>query len=157
MKIVQVAICLLIRDGKVLLAQKCGGKGHGHWSGYGGKFELSESPKQAVIREVWEESGLVVRKQDLKKCAVIKILKAHKHKEFELHVYTTSRWSGILRETKEMRRPKWFIQNQLPLRRMWPTDKIWIPWVLAGKQFRASFNSGAVAQVTEFKEGVAWN
>ena len=30
----------------------------GIWNGVGGKIELHESPEQAAIREVWEETGI---------------------------------------------------------------------------------------------------
>lgn len=48
----------LIRDGdRLLLVQS---RDDGAWSTPGGAIELDETPATAVVREVWEETGLVV-------------------------------------------------------------------------------------------------
>lgn len=49
-----------IRDGERLLLQRRGDDDSG-WGFLGGAIELGESAEEAVIREVHEESGLVVR------------------------------------------------------------------------------------------------
>ena len=33
---------------------------HDKWIGVGGKFEEGESPEECLLREVWEETGLIV-------------------------------------------------------------------------------------------------
>ncbi len=55
----------LVRDeeGKVLLAQRVDNsipEATGKWEFVGGKINFGESPEVAVVREVWEESGLKV-------------------------------------------------------------------------------------------------
>lgn len=49
----------IVRDsaGRVLLVQQ---RDDGVWSTPGGSIELDETPADAVVREVWEETGLVV-------------------------------------------------------------------------------------------------
>jgi 8-oxo-dGTP diphosphatase len=50
----------IIRDEsgeRVLLVQDCDG---GRWSTPGGALEIEDTPANAVIREVWEETGLTV-------------------------------------------------------------------------------------------------
>ena len=44
-------------DGRILLVQQ---RDDGKWSTPGGAIEMDETPANAVVREVWEENGLVV-------------------------------------------------------------------------------------------------
>lgn len=50
---------VVIRDGKILLGRRCAAQGVGTWSIPGGRMELGESPAQAAMRELREESGLL--------------------------------------------------------------------------------------------------
>src|SRR5689334_13278702 len=56
---------LLIRDGRVLLVQRGEEPGRGRWTLPGGYVEEDETPDVAVIREVFEETGLRVRVTNL--------------------------------------------------------------------------------------------
>ncbi|WP_437309554.1 nucleotide triphosphate diphosphatase NUDT15 [Sorangium sp. So ce388] len=53
---------MLVREGRVLLARRRGSHGDGSYSWCGGHLELGESFEDCAIREVREESGLVVKK-----------------------------------------------------------------------------------------------
>ena len=52
----QAKLCLLIKDGKILLAMKKRGFGVGKWNGCGGKLKDNERLEDAAIRELQEES-----------------------------------------------------------------------------------------------------
>lgn len=54
------SIAGVVRDGRnrVLLVQQ---RETGEWSTPGGAIELEDTPADAVVREVWEETGLLVR------------------------------------------------------------------------------------------------
>lgn len=51
---------IIISDGRILLEKRRSEPGRGKWSVPGGLVELGESPENAVIREVKEETGLEV-------------------------------------------------------------------------------------------------
>jgi len=51
---------VVISEGKILLAKRKNEPGKGKWSIPGGVVDLGESPEQAVIREVKEETSLEV-------------------------------------------------------------------------------------------------
>lgn len=56
------AYAILIDQGKILLCRLCNpDKWHGYWTLPGGALEFGESPEQAMIREVEEETGFIVR------------------------------------------------------------------------------------------------
>ncbi|MGB8780385.1 MAG: NUDIX hydrolase [Candidatus Bathyarchaeia archaeon] len=51
---------IIIQNGKILLEKRKNDPGRGKWSIPGGLVELGESLEETVIREVQEETGLVV-------------------------------------------------------------------------------------------------
>jgi len=55
-----VAVGGLVRDsgGKVLIAKS---KRHGYWEFLGGQVENGENLEEALLREIWEESGITAR------------------------------------------------------------------------------------------------
>lgn len=59
----QVGVGVMIeRDGKILLGRRRNSHGDGSWSWCGGHLEYGESFEHCAIREVAEESGLVVQR-----------------------------------------------------------------------------------------------
>ncbi len=53
-------MCLVVKDGKVLLLNRPEKRGFPGYVGAGGKVEFPESMSEAAIREVYEETGLRV-------------------------------------------------------------------------------------------------
>jgi ADP-ribose pyrophosphatase len=56
---------LILQDHNILLVKRVNEPGKGKWSIPGGTVELGESLKDAVVREVYEETGLVVEVLEL--------------------------------------------------------------------------------------------
>lgn len=50
---------LVIKDHKILLAQRFNSHGHGTWSPPGGHLEFGETVEQCALRELQEETGLI--------------------------------------------------------------------------------------------------
>lgn len=63
MSVVPVGVSVIIRDadGRVLLGLRKGKHGAGTWCCPGGALEYGESPEACACREVFEETGLVVK------------------------------------------------------------------------------------------------
>jgi 8-oxo-dGTP diphosphatase len=55
------SLALILRDGRMLLIKRGVEPHKGHWCPPGGVIEEGESPEEATIREVREETGLDVR------------------------------------------------------------------------------------------------
>ncbi|MCQ2009413.1 8-oxo-dGTP diphosphatase [Sporolactobacillus sp. STSJ-5] len=51
-------LAFLKYEDKVLMINRQKSPWQGAWNGVGGKLEQGESPKDCVIREVWEETGI---------------------------------------------------------------------------------------------------
>ena len=61
-----VAVALMNVEGKILIARRPEGKAMaGLWEFPGGKVEAGETPEAALIRELREELGIIVRQEDL--------------------------------------------------------------------------------------------
>lgn len=56
---------LIEQNDKILLIRRLKAPEAGHWSFVGGKVEFGETTRAALIREVWEEVGVVVQLGDL--------------------------------------------------------------------------------------------
>ena len=49
---------VVVRAGAVLVGLRAGAHGAGTWAFPGGKLDPGEHPRAAVVRELWEETGL---------------------------------------------------------------------------------------------------
>lgn len=135
---IQTTLCLLVREGEILLAMKKRGFGAGKWNGVGGKPNKEDKNiLETAIRETEEEIG--VKTNNLEKVAVLTFYFPNK-KEWnqDVHVYLAKDWDGEPVESEEML-PKWFKVNDLPFNDMWDDDKIWLPKILEGKKLKAKF------------------
>jgi mutator protein MutT len=135
----QETLCLLVKDGQVLLGMKKRGFGAGKWNGFGGKLKEGEEVKDAVLREVKEEIGVDVALSDLKEAGTLEFhFQNTPDWDIFCHVFIVTRWSGEPTESEEMR-PQWYAVNKLPFDAMWVDDPHWMPLVLAGKKIKGRF------------------
>lgn len=65
MKKIHVVAALILKDDKVLIAQRKGGDFNGGWEFPGGKIEPNETGQEALVREIKEELNLDIIVQDL--------------------------------------------------------------------------------------------
>ena len=142
---VEATICLIRRDGRLLLQKKSTGLfGSGRWDAPGGKLRPGESPQDCAVREVLEETGLSVLDPRLHG-RFEEFFGADRGPAWIVHVFSASRFSGQLRPNAEGHL-RWFPEQRLPYPRMWPSDRLWLPHVLAGGEFEATFWFDAKAQ-----------
>ena len=148
MTLPQVCVCYLTRlspDGnpQVLLGRKKKGLGVGNIVGLGGKLESGETAVDAAVREIEEESGLVVEASALTQLGLLTYLFPHREEwSQESTVFVCDQWSGKPRESNELN-PVWFDVEALPVDEMWDDARHWLPGVLAGVPVRATFTFGA--------------
>ena len=102
MKLTPVTLCFPLRDAEtgteVLLGLKRTGFGIGKIVGIGGHVEPGESDAEAVVREVWEEAGIVVLPGGLAHAGVVEfIFPARPEWNMSCRLFTTRRWEGEAR------------------------------------------------------------
>ena len=139
-------LCFIRRGNSVLLGMKKVRFGKGYLNGFGGRVKEGETIRAGAIRETAEESGLIVASADLTKAAVIKCYFADKP-EFDrvLHVFIAFGFKGEPKESDEMTDLRWYPVSKIPLERMWPADRYWLPQVLVrGNKLRGRMDFGGV-------------
>lgn len=128
-------LLFVIRDGMILLIHKKTGLGAGKINGPGGRIKPRENPHRAAIREVQEElcvTPVRVRFSGELSFQFVDGYSVHGY------VFTAEDCDGEAKETVEAR-PLWTPLDEIPYDRMWADDRIWIPLMLAGKQFHGTF------------------
>jgi 8-oxo-dGTP diphosphatase len=133
----RTCLCLIRRQSaagpQVLLGLKKTGFGAGKWVGLGGHVEPGEKPVAAAVREVAEESGLLVPADSLQHMASIEFtFPARPSWDQATDVFVTSAYQGEPAESSEVA-PRWFATDSLPLEKMWDDARYWLPLVLAGE------------------------
>jgi len=143
-------LCYLINNqGEVLLQFKRRGFGVGKWNGPGGKVEPGETLEQAVVREVKEETGLVVSRPE--KMAELEFVFENRGEWDNLtHVYAAKNFSGELVAGEEGEL-KWFKISALPFKEMWDDDPHWLPEVLAGEFMKMKFYFDSEGKLLKFE------
>jgi 8-oxo-dGTP diphosphatase len=133
----RTCLCLIRRQSgngpEVLLGLKKAGFGAGKWVGLGGHIEPGEKPVMAAVREVAEESGLLVSADSMQHRASIEFrFPVRPSWDQTADVFVTSVFQGEPSESDEIA-PRWFPEDLLPLDLMWDDARYWVPRVLAGE------------------------
>ena len=95
---VNTTLCYLARGQEYLMlhrVKKDHDINHGKWIGVGGKFEFQESPEDCLLREVREETGLVLTRWQFR--GVVTFCNNEDEAEY-MHLFTADGWEGTLRD-----------------------------------------------------------
>lgn len=125
-------LVLLIGEDGLLLARKRSGFGAGRLVAPGGKVEPGETPLEAAVRELEEETGLVVEPDDLTAAGRVVFRFGADGGLMEVALFRGTRWRGEPTASDELDAPAFYPVDHLPLARMWVDNPHWLPQVLAG-------------------------
>jgi len=121
-------------ENTILLAEKKYGAAKGIWNGIGGKYDEAQDADilDTLIRETFEE--ISVRLTSHHQVGKLNYYKEQNdpnaiEKQHEIYVYKSYDWEGDVQETEEMR-PQWFDLSEIPFDKLWPVDKLWLPFIL---------------------------
>ncbi len=143
----EVCVVYLLRTDEhgirqVLLGRKKLGLGQGNFVAPGGKLEPGETPVDAAVREVAEESGVLVEPGHLQSRGSLDYHFPFRESWSQRsHVFVCEQWRGIPRESNELN-PEWFPLAAVPYAEMWDDARFWLPAVLAGGAVRRAFTFG---------------
>ena len=131
-----LTLAFLFRGDKIILAMKKRDFGNGKWNGYGGKLEKDEKPIDGIVREIKEESGLIVESDQCRELGYMDFSFTDKEEwNQRVIVYRIDDFIGEPKETDEMM-PRWFDIDKIPYDEMWAGDDEWIPNVIKNKNFK---------------------
>jgi 8-oxo-dGTP diphosphatase len=110
----------------------------GKWNGLGGKLDPGESPEECVIREVREESGLLISQPRYHGLLVFADFKAE---DWYVWVFSAHQFSGELIKQADSNEGhlEWIADGEVSALNLWPSDLIFLPWLKMEKIFSARF------------------
>lgn len=128
-------VCFIVKEDKILLIHKLRGLGKGKINGPGGKIEEGETPLEAAIRETQEEVGLTPL--NLEEMGEIFFYFTDGY-SMHGHIFLATDYKGTPTNSDEAI-PFWNPISQIPYEKMWEDDIEWLPHILTGRHFIASF------------------
>ncbi len=132
-------LCYIKKENQVLLQRKSKGLfGGDKYNAPGGKLNEGESPLEGVIREIEEETGLII--SDLKDHGIVHFYDGDESKPaWSVHVFSTETYDGELITNVREGVHEWVDNDKMPYDRMWEDDKYFVPSVLEGKSVLGHF------------------
>ena len=150
-----LTLMILKRDEKLLLGVKKRGFGMGKINCAGGKVEADETPRNAAIRETFEEVGVRVNSCEKVGQIIFRDLYFKGVPETNImHVFMSEDFEGEPEETDEIK-PEWYPVSDLPYDKMWGDDQHWMPEVLRGNKVDAYFHFNENDTFTDYRVNIA--
>ncbi|MEI6462531.1 MAG: NUDIX domain-containing protein [bacterium] len=146
--LVRAVVCFLVKDNKVILGLRKRvslGLGANLISGIGGKVGdkpefQNETDEEGLRREVKEEIGVdILEFEKMGRICFYFMTKPKWNQEVIAYIVTS--WKGTPLETESIKPMEFNIHN-LPKTQMWDDNTYWVPMLLEGKKFTASFLYG---------------
>ena len=109
----------------------------GKWNGLGGKFNPGETPEECAVREIWEESGLIVKSVTMNGFITFPLFDGKD--DWYVFIFTADEFEGTLIDSPEGKL-EWITNDKLLELNLWEGDKIFIPWLFQKKFFSSKFN-----------------
>lgn len=133
-EIKQTTLCYLEKDGKYLMLyrnKKKADANEGKWIAVGGKFEKGESPEECMKREVFEETGLEVKRY--RYAGVVTFLSDTWPTEM-MHLFVCNEFAGneITCSEGELR---WVLKEDVPKLPMWEGDRLFLKLLVDEEPF----------------------
>lgn len=121
------------RDGQYLMlhrVKKENDASHDKWIGVGGKCEPNESPDECMLREVKEETGLVITRWKYR--GIVTFISDVWPCEY-MHLFTASEWHGkeIVCDEGDL---MWIDKSQLFDLNLWEGDRIFLRLLMDDQQ-----------------------
>ncbi len=149
----RVVLCFIFRSGRgtrdVLLGLKLTGFGSGRVVAIGGKIDGSESALEAAVREVAEETGMILAPSDVRDAGRITwSFPARPGWNMAATLFTTDVTTDVTTDATtegedvepvacEEIEPRWYAVDSIPWHSMWKDAPHWIPFLLDGKRVDA--------------------
>lgn len=138
--LVNTTLCYIEKDGCYLMlhrTKKENDYNKDKWIGIGGKFENGESPEDCAIREVNEETGLIIASQNLEYCGIVTfvdISAPDAYTEF-MHVFRARKFSGVLNTNCPEGNLEWVPVSKLKELPHWQADEIFYDFLAQNHEF----------------------
>ncbi|KKM06841.1 hypothetical protein LCGC14_1740010 [marine sediment metagenome] len=117
-QIVRVGLSIIIaKNGKLLMGLRKGTEtADGLWAYPGGRMDFGEDPTTGIIREVLEETGLVVKEEDVEFLRYCNEFFPKEQRHYVSLVFFVSKFKGelVTKEKEKCEEWKWFHPDKVP-------------------------------------------
>lgn len=128
---VKAAICYIQDSGRSLMIKRRKEPFSGYIVAPGGKFEYGETPSQCIEREIYEETGLIIKDYKLK---IVTSELGPSHYNWILYIYVCTGFEGSVKESDEGELC-WVDSDKLAFEQMADIDKKMLPYVFDDKRY----------------------
>ena len=121
----ETTLCYIEKDNRYLMLYRNKLKddpNKGKWLGIGGKLEQGETPDDAAVREVYEETGLRLNSYNYR--GIVNFI-SDIYPDEAMHLYYSSDFEGIVKDCDEGEL-RWIEKDRLCSLPMWEGDKIFL-------------------------------
>jgi len=128
-------LCYLKKNGRTLMlhrVKKENDMHHGKWNGLGGKLEIGETTQECVVREVYEESGFVIKNPKMHGMILFPMFDGKN--DWHVFVFSAKSFVGRIKESNEGKLA-WIDDKKLTRLNLWEGDKIFFKWTKKNKFF----------------------
>mgnify|MGYP005754741771 FL=1 len=126
MKSPMTTLCYIEKDGKYLMLHRIK-KEHdineGKWIGVGGHFEPGESPEECLLREVKEETGLILTSWRFR--GIVTFSADGSPTEY-MCLYTADAFTGTLEEDCREGILRWVPKEEVGTLNLWEGDRVFL-------------------------------
>lgn len=133
---VQLATICYIDNGQELLLlhrnKKPNDVHEGKWISVGGKLEQGETPDECAIREIFEETGLTVKKMDFK--GMVTFPEFTPNLDWYTYVFKVTEFEGELIDCDEGTL-EWVPYDQVLTKPTWEGDYELFKWIIEDRPF----------------------
>lgn len=127
-------LCYIEKDEKYLMLlrnKKKIDENKGKWIGLGGHFEEGESPEDCLIREVYEESGLTLKRFRFR--GIVTFVSDEWGTEY-MHLFTADDFEGDVGECKEGTL-RWIPKSEILNLNLWEGDRTFLKLLFEDRDF----------------------
>lgn len=143
-------ILMMYHPPRILLGLKSFDKKFGgRWNGFGEGVENGESLEECARRETLDETGIIVN--NLEKRGEILFQFKINEQDHEVHIYNGNSYKGKPKVTDDFVGYALFHKDYLPVDKMMPADKYWLPFFVQNKFFIGKICFGEGFKVVSYE------
>ena len=127
-------LCYIENDDSYLMLHRItkeNDENHDKWIGVGGTFEAGESPEDCLLREVREETGLILKSYQLR--GIVTFVSDEWGTEY-MHLFTSDDYEGEM-HTCDEGELVWVPKNKIEELKLWEGDKVFLRLLDESKAF----------------------
>jgi 8-oxo-dGTP diphosphatase len=150
----RTVLCFVFRGDELLMIHKKRGQGAGKMNVPGGKLQHDETEQAAAERETAEETG--VRPHGLRLAGRLEFYFPESDAwDNTCAVFVAEESSGTLVAETDECSALWVKRHLIPLEKMWDSDRLWLPYLLAGQPFHRAYHFDAGDKVIQERDLLA--